>query len=380
MKRLIALLLVLLLPAVALADNLTPEEAYTEYVELLNLYMQTGAEEQVDIEKLIAGFESLRTYEFSVEYQMYARVMLCLTQEDFVQADNWLSILEFYPDFAALLEAEDYPYSCIGGLAEMRMYLEAREAEAKGDITTASDKYSRCLTFYDGMLRFIALDSSPEDLFAQAVQSYAAGDYEAAIQAAEFLLKHGYSQAQPLYDMAMDALGIQASPAAKEPEDTPVAVQSMMLKGFYNGTSAAMSWDAIPGADGYRLYRSRGKQGEMVLIAEQKKAGYYDLNCYKGIYNGYMVEALQDSVVIARSQQTDVYCVAEKKTQTPTAAPVVTQPPAQNPVVTFAPNQNSGGVGFDSNQNSDNVEFEPNPTLRPDVEHSDNTYSDSPWD
>ena len=36
MKRLIALLLLLLLPVAAFAEELTPEEAYTEYVELLD--------------------------------------------------------------------------------------------------------------------------------------------------------------------------------------------------------------------------------------------------------------------------------------------------------------------------------------------------------
>ena len=92
MKRLIALLLLLLLPVAAIAEELTPEEAYTEYVELLDLYMQAGAEEQVDIEKLIEGFESLRTYKSSVEYLMYAQVMHCLAQDDFFRAESWLSI------------------------------------------------------------------------------------------------------------------------------------------------------------------------------------------------------------------------------------------------------------------------------------------------
>ena len=387
MKRLIALLLLLLLPVAAFAEELTPEEAYTEYVELLDLYMQAGAEEQVYIEKLIEGFESLRTYKSSVEYLMYAQVMHCLAQDDFFRAESWLSILAFYPDFAAMLEEEDYPYSCIGSLGEMQLYLSARKAEAEGDMSAASENYSRCLTFYDSMLRFTALDSSLEEMFVQAVQSYSWGDYENAMRTAEFLLKHGYAQAQPLYDMARDALGEERSPAATPaPEATPVAVQHMQLKGFYNGTSAAMSWDAVPGADGYRLYRSRGRQGEMVLIAEQEKAGYYDRNCYVGIYNGYIVEALQGDVVIARSQQTDVYCVAEKKTSAPTAAPVVTQPPAHNPdnEVTFAPNHNDS-VGFDQNENGDYVTDEElpakaTPTTRPDVEHSDNNYTDNPWD
>ena len=124
----------------------------------------------------------------------------------------------------------------------------------------------------------------------------------------------------------------------------------------------------------------------MVLIAEQQKAGYYDRNCYVGIYNGYIVEALQGDVVIARSQQTDIYCVAEKNTSAPTAAPVVTQPPAHNPdnEVTFAPNHNDS-VGFDQNENGDYVTDEElpakaTPTTRPDVEHSDNNYTDNPWD
>ena len=335
MKKCLALILACLMalpPVLSLAEEMTKEEAYTEYVELLDLYMLADEESPVDIQKLIEGFEGLRTYKYSIQFLIYARIMDFLAREDYQQAGVWLDVLMLYPDFADMLEAEDYPYSSIRAPEEMRLYYEGRVAQAQGDMTVAAEKYQHCLSFYDSMTRFMALGASLDGMFAQTLQLLADGDYEQVLANTEFLLSYGYTQAQPIHDMAKAQLEVQPTMAVETPRPQ-AQVKNMQLKGFYNGTSAAMSWDAVPGADGYRLYRSRGRQGEMVLIAEQQKAGYYDRNCYVGIYNGYIVEALQGDVVIARSQQTDVYCVAEKKTQAATAAPTAEPPtPTQAPV------------------------------------------------
>ena len=63
MKKCLALILACLMalpPVLSLAEEMTKEEAYTEYVELLDLYMLADEDSPVDIQKLIEGFEGLR--------------------------------------------------------------------------------------------------------------------------------------------------------------------------------------------------------------------------------------------------------------------------------------------------------------------------------
>lgn len=362
LKRLVALALSLLMlglgggalgetPSVVnysdFLDSMTPQQAYDEYVDLLNLYLNNDPESAVDIEKLYFAFARV-DYAYSFEFSLYTKVLYHLEQEDFTEATNWLIVLQINSDeFEKHLASEDFRlrYFNILDTETLSTYIEARREEAAHNASAAAILYERCLKFFDSMDRYTNNRVNPDVLVSLVQQQIADGDYAKAVENAQRLLDMGHHKAQALYAVASSKLQeateitaapaatIFATPAATEapviPDPTPapsqpaVSIGSLEVKSYYNTTNISLSWDAVPGADEYRVYRARGEDGQYKQIATIKKTSYQDPDFVKGIFNGYYVKALSNGQVLKESKRFTVYAAVATPTPkpTPTATP-----------------------------------------------------------
>lgn len=292
MKRILCVLLtmLLLLPAAVLAEELTPADQtasgllaqyqngeiapghlYQEAVELLELYMRADETSAPNPSILWELFDALPNYEFSMEYSLYAQIMVYLEEENYSEASSWLTVLSFYPEFNEMLAAEDYPYTSIRKLEEMELYVEARKEEKAGNQAAASEKYQRCLKFFDSMARFKNLRVDLDVIFNEARDQFKAGNYAKAMENAEYLLEYGYSNkeaAQSLYDVAsqqMKKAGQTPIPVQKPAAPTAAPLQpsvqtpeTFRLVGTAMNDCIRLNWDAPFSGATYTVYRRAG--------------------------------------------------------------------------------------------------------------------------
>lgn len=189
-------------------DSMTPQQAYDEYVDLLNLYLNNDPESAVDIEKLYFAFARV-DYAYSFEFSLYTKVLYHLEQEDFTEATNWLIVLQINSDeFEKHLASEDFRlrYFNILGTETLSTYIEARREEAAHNASAAAILYERCLKFFDSMDRYTNNRVNPDVLVSLVQQQIADGDYAKAVENAQRLLDMGHHKAQALYAVASSKL------------------------------------------------------------------------------------------------------------------------------------------------------------------------------
>lgn len=339
---LLALMILLgAVPTSALAANMTNEEAYNEYVELLNMYMQADPEAPVDIYFLRDQFIDLGSYECSTEFWLYTEVMIALEQDDFINANSYASTLLFYADenapFGQLLKNPEFnkTYSSIRPVEEMMSYIRAREEEQKQNSTKASTYYGQCLRFFDARSRFQSLRPDPDALYAEGMECIKNGDFSDALRIAENLQKQGYPKADSLYNVAKARLDMeQAAPETPVPvtpvPETPVPVEpaatepptatgDFTLNGVCHKYSVQLSWTAVSGAASYRVYHAvtRNGQRDFKAVTDTQKTTITHTETSRGVNNYYYVEALdQNGSVLKTSGEAKVY-VTPNPTPTP---------------------------------------------------------------
>lgn len=329
-------------PASALAADMTNEEAYNEYVELLNMYMQADPDAPVDIYYLRDQFMNLGSYEYSTEFWLYTEVMAALEQDDYVNANSYASTLLFYAEesqpFGQMMQNADFSkkYSSIRPVEEMMNYICAREEEQNQNSTKASTYYGQCLKFFDARSRYQALRPDPDTLYAEGMECIKNGDFSEALRIAENLQKQGYPKANSLYNVAKARLEaeqnapetpIPATPvpeaAAPSPEpavsEPPVSAGDFSLNGQCHKYSVQLSWNAVSGAASYRVYHAvtKGGQRDFKAVTDTQKTTITHTETSRGVNNYYYVEALdQNGSVLKTSDEAKVY-VTPNPTPTP---------------------------------------------------------------
>ena len=328
MKKLLSTILVLLLamlPAAALAEELSPADQtangllaqyrageiapghlYEEAVELLELYMRAEKDSAPNPSILWELFDALPNYEFSMEYSLYAQIMVYLEEENYNEASSWLTVLGFYPEFGEMLKAEDYPYTSIRGLEEMELYVAARKDEKAGNQAAASEKYQRCLKFFDAMERFKGLRVDLDVIFNEARDQFKAGNYAKAMENAQYLLEYGYADqaaAQSLYDVAsqqMQKAGHTPRPVDKPAKVTeaPAVTVTQAPATFRLSASPVndyirLNWDAPFAGASYTVYRRAG--GSWRSVTTTKETYYFDNAVSGGNSYTYYVAAENNS-------------------------------------------------------------------------------------
>ena len=221
-------------------DSMTPQQAYDEYVDLLNLYLNNDPESAVDIEKLYSAFARV-DYAYSFEFSLYTKVLYHLEQEDFTEATNWLIVLQINSDeFEKHLASEDFRlrYFNILDTETLSTYIEARREEAAHNASAAAILYERCLKFFDSMDRYTNNRVNPDVLVSLVQQQIADGDYAKAVENAQRLLDMGHHKAQALYAVASSKLqefntAVTVAPATTSPPiDAPTQNSSKAPAGW----------------------------------------------------------------------------------------------------------------------------------------------------
>lgn len=371
LKRLVALTLSLLMllpclggaaaaeqepnPYVELLENMTIQEAYDEYVSLLNMYLNNDPETPVDIELLSQAFDRVN-WAYSFEFNLYTQVLSLLEEDNFVDAVDWLLALQISDEeFEAYLASDEFraDYFNILGTDVLAVYLEARRQEASHNESTAGDLYKQCLRFFDAKERYVSNRIDPDALADLVLQQIADGDYANAVANAQRLIASGHDKGQALHNVANQKLqqaevAAHASPIPSTnvtpvPETAPVVeqptgnVDSMTVKSNFNKSHISLSWDAVQGANEYRVYRARGVDGQYQQIATITKTNYQDYDFVKGIFNGYYVEALNGSQLLKVSEHFAVYAVVETPKPTPVPTPKPTAVPTPKPTAVPTP-------------------------------------------
>lgn len=147
-------------------EELTPRDAYWEYIELLNLYLTDKADAAVDINRLRTGFDAI-DYQHSLEFSLYAEVLAYLASGELHLAEEWVSFLQDISskEFNDLIASSNFQenYSCIRSVKELALYVSARRYEAQRQYASAIDCYKQCPKFFDSLSRYRALkDAHPE--------------------------------------------------------------------------------------------------------------------------------------------------------------------------------------------------------------------------
>ena len=379
LKRLVALTLSLLMllpclggaaaaeqepnPYVELLETMTIQEAYDEYVSLLNMYLNNDPETPVDIGLLSLAFDQVN-WAYSFEFSLYTQVLALLEENNFADAMDWLLVLQISnEEFEAHLVSEEFrkAYFNILGTDVLAIYLEARRQEAAHNESSAGELYKQCLRFFDAKERYTSNRIDLDTLVDLVQQQIADGDYAKAVENAQRLIDSGHEKGQALYKVAYKKLQqaeaatpvpLCTNPVVPETTDippaqviTPVPSQStassgfLTVKSYYNKSNISLSWDAVPGANEYRVYRARGVDGQYKQIASITKTSYQDYDFVKGIFNGYYVEALSNGQVLKTSDRFTVYAEVATPTPRPTATPTPkpTATPTPKPTATPTP-------------------------------------------
>lgn len=375
LKRLVALTLSLLMllpclggaaaaeqepnPYVELLETMTIQEAYDEYVSLLNMYLNNDPETPVDIGLLSLAFDQVN-WAYSFEFSLYTQVLALLEENNFADAMDWLLVLQISnEEFEAHLVSEEFrkAYFNILGTDVLAIYLEARRQEAAHNESSAGELYKQCLRFFDAKERYTSNRIDLDTLVDLVQQQIADGDYAKAVENAQRLIDSGHEKGQALYKVAYKKLQqaeaatpvpLCTNPVVPEVTDippvqvvTPVPSQStasggsLTVKSYYNKSNVSLSWDSVPGASEYRVYRARGVDGQYKQIVSITKTSYQDYDFVKGIFNGYYVEALSNGQVLKSSDRFTVYAAVETPTPKPTATP--TPRPTATPKPTATP-------------------------------------------
>lgn len=371
------------------AADMTKEEAYTENLSLLDLYLQADPAAGVDINTLCSNFQGLGNYRCSMEFWLYASVLSSLEREEYNEALRFYNVLTLYADegssftnlFADSAFTDAYP--AIRPIDEMEQYIQARKEESAGNQAKAAEHFEKCLKFFDSRSRYQLGRPDLDLIYAQILTQLKDGDYAAAMENAQLLMSYGYEGAEDLYFVAeMQLAGAAATPA---PQKTSTPDASFTLTGGADKGKVTLRWEKVPGAAQYRIYHAVINHGEknFSLVTETGKTVIGLTQTEAGVNNYYYAEALDgEGNVIAVSEEVKVY-VGRQQAATPKPTPKPT--PGHNPDVTFAPNQNpvvqpTPGHSSDddviTNENGDSPAVDSDLPAKPSIGFDDNQNSD----
>ncbi len=231
MKRILSVLLAavtllccLNVSAVAISAAITMENNYAATIKNLDLYMSNPKGSGLDINTIIADFETLGNKGYSSYLFIYSNaIQFIIEKDDLEKADVYVKALEKIPEFVAFLEGNEegsltayMKENCgiddgkisIVPVSRLRAYIDGRKAEENKDIALAQTLFFKCIDFYDARDRVNSSllgqkpGASNEDVFNDAMQAYGEGDLEKAVQL--FLqIKDEYEPAKAMYDVAL---------------------------------------------------------------------------------------------------------------------------------------------------------------------------------
>lgn len=177
----IPLVLCLLLTGVlpAFASGMTRAERYDATISELRRYFIGEATMTAD--ELSSAFDGLGSYQHSVSFSLYTRVLRDAEAEIFTDAHLWIHQLRRNEAFCAYVADED---NSLAPVDAVESYLLARQAQAEGRTDEAIACYAECITLLDSNARLNALEMQLlEDKYQQALTLMADGTQE-SLQAA----------------------------------------------------------------------------------------------------------------------------------------------------------------------------------------------------
>lgn len=243
MKRILATLLVTTMVFCSLiVPGLAETDRYTKTIENLYLYMSNPKDSGQDIKSIIQDFTLLGNEGFSTELIMYSMmVQYIIDNDDLASAKLYADVLAQMQEFTNYIEAEqdglaiymsehcdiDDGQSSIVPVWQIQAYIDGREAEERGDIDAARDKYLQCVNFYDARDRILSTLGQQnvvdkEAIFKEAMACYADGELEKAAQLLA-KIKDDHTAAQSMYTIVVSEMSKNAATPIPEPVKTPKA-------------------------------------------------------------------------------------------------------------------------------------------------------------
>lgn len=241
MKRILATLLVTTMVFCSLiVPGLAETDRYTKTIENLYLYMSNPKDSGQDIKSIIQDFTLLGNEGFSTELIMYSMmVQYIIDEDDLTTAEMYADVLTQMSGFTNYIEAErdglatymlehcgiSDGRSSIIPVWQIQAYIEGREAEARGDVDVAREKYLQCVNFYDARDRMLATLGQQdivdkEAIFKEAMACYADGELEKTAQLLA-KIKDDHAAAQSMYALVVSEMNKSAATQTPEPVKTP---------------------------------------------------------------------------------------------------------------------------------------------------------------
>ncbi len=260
MKRILAVLLVLLLIPAACAEVLQAGDNTIHGYAMGLLHRINDVNCVTQAEEIFGEISS--GYGHASLYRVYCQAVIAIHTQDMENAEALISLLAYYPEFAASLEENALP-SC----EDLTAYVHARKAENEGRVVDAMTLY-RSINLLDSVQRSVNLISSwQEEAYALAKELLAAEDYASAADL--FSQLGSYS----------DSAALAAHARALIPAATPEPIAEITAE-----PSAAPEYRPL----------ARGDRGDEVLALQNR---LYELGFFKdvcdGIYGGKTAEAVR---------------------------------------------------------------------------------------
>lgn len=271
------MLLTCLFPAGTLAlTDAEKDAAFAAALGELEDYLENPEVPGRSLDACIAAFEALGKYNFSDSFALFASALQTIEAGGFNRMlDASLRLLDT-PEFTKYIEELDSPVLCTP--EQLVSYKNARQAEAKGNISEAMAQYENCRQFYDSRSRCLLLE---EAVCAEAYEKGTALFNEGDLAGAYCTLQEckGYKMTDTVLEMIVEELGyVPSSPgevpaqeqAADKPADAAAETEIEALM-----ASAMELYKAENYAEAFPLFLQAAERGDAEAQCRLADCYYY---------------------------------------------------------------------------------------------------------
>lgn len=177
---LITVLVTICIPAFALTSQ-QKEANFRSAVFQLEAYLESaGDDASFDLMAIRDAFDELGGYENSNFFKYYVTVLYMIENNEFsAKMELYMGMID-YPSFSDYLN-ESFKDSAIRPIEELKAYALGRENEYTGNNSLACEYYYQCLSFFDAINRYEALQNDEmESVYDEAVALFETGHFDEA--------------------------------------------------------------------------------------------------------------------------------------------------------------------------------------------------------